>query len=86
MKPEEPAKTDKETSPAPETVKPPERMERPPVDEPMVPLPSTISASLRKMLNNLAVSEKTGLLDCEVDNKESFFGFFVSIQEKMKSS
>jgi len=60
VKPVEPAKAEeKETRTAPESVKPPERMERPPVDAPLVPLPSTISASLRKLLNNLAVSDKS---------------------------
>lgn len=59
VKPEEPAKTEEKQIIAPETIKPPERMERPSADAPLVPLPSTISASLRKLLNKLTVSDKS---------------------------
>lgn len=59
VKPEVPAKSENDITPAPESVRPPERMERPSVDLPLVPLPSTISSSLRKLLNNLVVSDKT---------------------------
>ena len=59
VKPEEPAK-EEESCPPPESIKPPERMVRPNEDMPLVPLPTTISASLRKLLNKMTVSDKTG--------------------------
>lgn len=67
VKPEEPAKEDKEITPPPEAPKPPERMERPSEEEPLIPLPSSVSASLRKLLDKLAVSDKID----EVVTKES---------------
>jgi len=58
VKPEDPTRKPKsEDTVIPEVVKPPERMKRPSEDAPLVPLPTSISASLRKLLNNMAVSD-----------------------------
>lgn len=50
-------KSEGEVKIQPSDIKPPERMVRPSDNEPVVPLPSIISPSLQKLLNNLQISD-----------------------------
>lgn len=57
-KPEELVKpADRQAGIAPDDIKPPERLCRPSEEQPLVPLPSTVSNSLRKLLNKLTVND-----------------------------
>lgn len=57
VKPADPVPTCNGSVEVPEVIRPPERMKRPSESEAMIPLPTTISASLQKLLNNMTVKD-----------------------------
>lgn len=57
VKPEETAPESNDVPKVVEVVRPPERMKRPSESEPLVPLPTIISASLKKLLDNITIAD-----------------------------